>query len=1051
MLSPVGLKEAALDSPTFRSGFTHFSEQLDLVEKWLEGYVRCTSKLTHEVVNFESLVNGFLAQTTPPIHLSEAVIDHDYTLLAMKRYGEGAKEFWAATIFGLRKIQVNIVEPIKSFIQNDLRSFREIRRNLQSTQKELDNLQSRYSGQAKSKEASSLREDAFQLHEARKAYLKASMDFSVAAPQLRMALDKMLVKVFADQWRDMRNPRQNISGSIGKWGSDIERVRGWSREMENGEKAFRRELQTARKRIEESAEAAARPSRELEDYTVGSASTSAARAPPTTNLQTLGGRSQPARSEKQGWLNLRTVSGKPSRTNWLRRWFFVKNGIFGWLVQGSRSGAVEESDRIGVLLCNVKPGNVDDRRYVFEVKTKDTTIVVQAETQPELMEWLAAFEIAKKKALEDPFSTESPGLGPRAQDPAFAISPPSAPEFAASAADSGMPQYADDNTGTSGVDRSSTLPVPGADPSATRSSFDATSHRRSFAERDADASRDPASRIIQKLDLHRKPLGGDKSAGSVSSPGLSGIASLIAASHTSMPVGPGALPTSPPAETPISRKPAPMPSMRDLPTSTLAPNTLINPPAPTNLSAAAVIVKGERGIGIGRTDASGGMPSGLMANIWGSTNWGYLNRLERGEVKLPQEKSIKLSNPPSPLARHSNPSPASGSPPHGATTLGSSNDVPGSIEEDKNTDTSQALSTSHDKTINLGGDEDTDISSLEYPNYYPLQLRTQDAQFRLLFPNVRRDERLVLVFKATWSPNEQQEFPGRAYVTVKNIYFFSNHCGMILVTKIGLESISEITAATGKEYDFLYCHLKNNSSQATRYNRITIKTFIEPLNLLQKRLNFLVRNSITHGISVEEIMKTFIKMEQDDPESSPSIDSWENVSINTPTDGDSTSRRNASHTNQQNLRVSVDRGLYGSSALQLDGAGDGGKAFKLPKQPIIYAPSGMDKLAVEKDFDVSAKALFHVMFGDKSAVWVRTFCLNSSFLAADWGHIPSIRSEKLFHPPGLSFYLGEMSCFGSRRIFCSIHILSVEFLRKNSDADPEIRVATSVSRTAGST
>ena len=1007
MIRPVGLKEAALDSPTFRSGFTHFSEQLDLVEKWLEGYVKCTSRLTHEVVNFESLVNGFLAQTTPPTHLSEAVIDHDYTLLAMKRYGEGAKEFWAATISGLRKIQANVVEPIKTFIQNDLRSFREIRRNLQFTQKELDNLQSRYSGQAKSKEASSLREDAFQLHEARKAYLKASMDFSVAAPQLRMALDKMLVKVFTDQWRDMRNPRQNISGSIGKWGSDIERVRGWSREMENGEKTFRRELQTARKRIEESAEAAARPSRELEDYTVGSASASAVRAPSTTTLQTTGGRSQPARSEKQGWLNLRTVSGKPSRTNWLRRWFFVKNGIFGWLVQGSRSGAVEESDRIGVLLCNVKPGNVDDRRYVFEVKTKDTTIVVQAETQPELMEWLAAFDVAKKKALEDPFSTESPGLGPRAQDPAFAISPPSAPEFAASAVDSGMPQYTDDNTGTSGIDRSSTLPVPGAETSATRSSFDVTSHRRSFAERDADASRDPASRIIQKLDLHRKPLGGDKSAGSVSSPALSGggIASLIAASHTSMPVGPGALPTPPPPETPISRRPAPMPSMRDLPTSTLAPNTLINPPAPTNLSATAVIVKGERGIGIGRTDASGGMPSGLMANIWGSTNWGYLNRLERGEVKLPQEKSIKLSDPPNPLARPSNPSPASGSPPHSAATLGSSNDVPSSIEQDRNTDTSQALSTSYDKTISLGGDEETDISSLEYPNYYPLQLRTQDAQFRLLFPNVRRDERLVLVFKATWSPNDQQEFPGRAYVTVKNIYFYSNHCGMILVTTIGLESISEITAATGKECDFIYCHLKISPSQATNYNRITIKTFIEPLNLLQKRLNFLVRNRITHGISVEEIMKTFIKMEQDDPESSPSIDSWENVSINTPTDGDPTSRRNGSHTNQQNLRVSVDRGLYGSSALQLDGAGDGGKAFKLPKQPIIYAPSGMDKLAIEKDFDVSAKALFHVMFGDKSAVWVRTFGLNFSFLVADWSHILSIGSQKLYYLPWIVFLL----------------------------------------------
>lgn len=966
--SPVGLKEAALDSPTFRSGFTHFSEQLDLVEKWLEGYVRCTSKLSHEVGNFESLVNGFLAQTTPPSHLSEAVVDHDYTLLAMKRYGEGAKEFWTATISGLKKIQVNMVEPIKIFLHSDLRSFRETRRNLHVTQKELDSLQSRYSGQPKSKEPSSLREDAFQLHEARKAYLKASMDFSVTAPQLRMALDKMLVKVFADQWRDMRNPRQNISGSIGKWGRDIERVRGWSREMENGEKALRRELQTARRQIEESAEAAARPSRELEDYAVGSASASAARGPPTTKTQT------PIGSEKQGWLNLRTVSGKPSRTTWLRRWFYVKNGIFGWLVQGSRSGGVEESEKIGVLLCNVRPGNSDDRRWIFEVKTKDTTIVVQAETQSELMGWLAAFEVAKQKALEDPASTDSPGLGPRAQDPAFAISPPSAPEFAASAADSGMPQHTDDNTSTFGTDRSSILPVLGGDQAANRSSFDVTSHRRSFAEKDNDASRDPASRIIQKLDLHRKPLGGDRMAGSIASPGLSGggIASLIAASHTSMPVGPGALPTPPPPETPISGKSsAQMPNMRDLPASTLAPNTLANPPAPTNLSAAAVIVNGERGIGVGRTDASGGMPSGLMANIWGSTNWGHLNRLERGEVKSPQEKSTKLSNLPSPMARPLNLSPASGSPPHSATLLGASDPASGFIGLDKNTGMSSAPSPSHRKTISLSGDEKNDVSPPEYPNYYPLQLKTQDAQFRLLFPNVHRDERVVLVFKATWSPNEQQEFTGRIYVTAKKIYFYSNHCGMTLITAIGLDSISEITAATGKEYDFVFCHLKNNGNQTTGYNRITIKTFLESLGLLQRRLNFLVHNCTSQGVGIEEIMKTLIKMEQVDPESSPSIDSWENVSINTPTDGDSTPRRNATNRDQRDLRASVkvDRALYGSSALQLDGAGDSSKAFKLPKQPIIYAPSGMDKLVVEKDFDISPKALFHVLFGDKSCVW----------------------------------------------------------------------------------
>lgn len=240
--------------------------------------------------------------------------------------------------------------------------MQETRRQFEQAQKQLDTTQARYSGQSKNKEASSLREDAFQLHEARKAYLKLSMDFSVAAPQLRMALDKMLVKIFFDQWREMRAPRDNLSAPLGKWGTDIERVRGWSREMESGEKTFQRELLNARKQIEESAELAMRPSRELEDYT----HTAASAFPSLASLQTPT-KSAQTKAEKQGWLNLRTVTGKPSRTVWLRRWFFVKNGIFGWLVQGSRSGGVEESEKIGVLLCSVRAAANEERRLCFEV------------------------------------------------------------------------------------------------------------------------------------------------------------------------------------------------------------------------------------------------------------------------------------------------------------------------------------------------------------------------------------------------------------------------------------------------------------------------------------------------------------------------------------------------------------------------------------------------------------------------------------------------------------------------------------------------------------
>jgi len=327
-LIPVGLKEAALDSPTFRATAVHFSDQVEIIEKWLESYVRATSKLAHDVSSLEETINSFLTRSVPPTNVSEAVLDHDYTLLAMKRLGDGSREWWSQIIGGGKKMETTIVEPIKSFMTGELRNFKDARKYLEQSQKTFDSTLARYLGQSKTKEPSALREDAFQVHEARKAYLKASLDFCLLAPQLRFAVDKLLVRVSTDQWREIKRSRDMAGGAFMRYGPELDRVKGWSREMEAGESIFRKELQIARREIAETAAAASRPSRELEDYNVSTVAFLG--SGPSVNVQQHKSRS---RSEKQGWLFLRTISGKPARTIWVRRWFYVKSGIFGWLVQ----------------------------------------------------------------------------------------------------------------------------------------------------------------------------------------------------------------------------------------------------------------------------------------------------------------------------------------------------------------------------------------------------------------------------------------------------------------------------------------------------------------------------------------------------------------------------------------------------------------------------------------------------------------------------------------------------------------------------------------------
>ena len=148
--SPVGLKEAALDSPTFRATAVHFADQVEAVEKWLENYVKATGKLVHEVsgtspilrstvvlhisdfkrliesscIALEELVNAHLSKLSPPLNISEAVLDHDYSLLALKRYGDGTRDFWSQTIVAMKKMESTMMHPIRSFVHGELRNFK---------------------------------------------------------------------------------------------------------------------------------------------------------------------------------------------------------------------------------------------------------------------------------------------------------------------------------------------------------------------------------------------------------------------------------------------------------------------------------------------------------------------------------------------------------------------------------------------------------------------------------------------------------------------------------------------------------------------------------------------------------------------------------------------------------------------------------------------------------------------------------------------------------------------------------------------------------------
>jgi hypothetical protein len=354
-----------------------------------------------------------------------------------------------------------------------------------------------------------------------------------------------------------------------------------------------------------------------------------------------------------------------------------------------------------------------------------------------------------------------------------------------------------------------------------------------------------------------------------------------------------------------------------IPASSLAPSTLANPPAPTNLSHTAVVVSGERKIKISREDGSS-MPSGILANLWGSTNWGYINRLG-DDTKSDQTMQIQARK-------------ASGTSRDDSEIMDSMGDVSSPPNVDGNS-VAPARGATHRKTLSVTNDvaaadqsKTPSEESEDYPSYYPVPLKAQHAQFKMLFPSVPASEKVVLVFRAAWNPNEQQEFPGRVFVTTKEIYFYSNHLGLVLITGVNLRSIEEVTAAPGRDCDFLYLHLKE-TSRSDESRRITIKTFLEPLRLLQRRLSYLVHNTEADiPAKLEEVLKTLIKMETEAPKRSSSVESWEDVRY--PSDEAGMGSPDVSRHRNLTTSLRIDGNLYGEPAK----TGKEIQKFKLPNQ-----------------------------------------------------------------------------------------------------------------------
>ncbi|TQS36881.1 hypothetical protein Golomagni_02660 [Golovinomyces magnicellulatus] len=100
-----------------------------------------------------------------------------------------------------------------------------------------------------------------------------------------------------------------------------------------------------------------------------------------------------------------------------------------------------------------------------------------------------------------------------------------------------------------------------------------------------------------------------------------------------------------------------------------------------------------------------------------------------------------------------------------------------------------------------------------------------------------------------------------------------------------------------------------------------------------------------------------------------SWESWEDLSVNTPLDN--------STENSHILRCNLDSNLDSNQNERWPITENNKKVpakFHLPSQPVNYEMLDMQRKVTEHQFNISSKALFHVLFGDKSLIFQKFYC-----------------------------------------------------------------------------
>jgi hypothetical protein len=393
-LVSVGLKEATMDSPSFRASLNYMhlsilqcSQQLEKSIVLLQNYVQIWNDFLRISKDIEKLFTPYLHHT----HF----INNDVSKPCVSAFLQ-AQKIVSESALSLLRFNDFSFSSIREILDTEIPQYLELRRNFEKIQNKYDVISAKYMQLPKGYDPAKTREDALQLFEIRKQYIHISMSLWICIKQLETKVGKTATDTTNCFWNSFDSTNTSygakLSDAIGL--SDIvktiKQLNLCAELQQQSSKMLYKDLNRARLNSEEGAIKMYTPSPNVQDFD-----------PSILNDSNLYLESENKLLEKHGWVFIKSAKLSGKGDVWIKRWMFVKNNVFGFLSISQDGQYVQESDKIGVLLVSVKYSPDEDRKFCFRINSQSTNLILQVETLIELKSWLTVFQNVTKLAIDE--------------------------------------------------------------------------------------------------------------------------------------------------------------------------------------------------------------------------------------------------------------------------------------------------------------------------------------------------------------------------------------------------------------------------------------------------------------------------------------------------------------------------------------------------------------------------------------------------------------------------------------------------------------------------